>query len=374
MRGLNARSVRRGVALFWALLSVSLGGSGAQAAPVSARLMELLASDAGLGLLRESTAGNELVSRLLGRRLTGARDDARDVGSLRARLELADADQLQVELQARLERAESEFESQRKMRPMSPAERGQLLEELSSRWLRIRVNASGSIEFVELTAGAGSYAASREAMAGLRLAPTSLGATLESAIPVEPGSMTASLGAQLYDELIGIENRFLFQNGLDSAEGIAQAVGGGTNAPVTLKDMLEYVVAERQKMSAELLRLEAQYRPADRLLADTLDKAAHEVGLSQHSLHKIEAKAPALAAVPFTGGESADEILDYVHKLFGEMGELKVAVRVNGLVGRGSRSRTWARFSAEGRLLMPPARVLWRSSRNTLSTWARSWI
>lgn len=338
----------RGFNVLWAMLSLWLVGSLAQAAPISARLLELLGCDAGVALMHDTQAGHELAIRILGRDFTGAAD----VADLNRKIfALPAGDDLRGELQSRLERAEDEFDSKLRARPMSLGDRSLLLEELSSRYLKFQLLGGGKIEFLPIDAGGGGYAGAREAMEGLRLAPTSLGATLETAIPVEPGSMVSRLGAKVYDELIGIESRFMVRDGLESADEIAQGVRasrGGGNSAVTLKDMLDYVVAERQRMAGELRSLEARYRTADPLLSETLGKAAHEVDLSPAALEKVAEKAPVLAALTFGQGEHGDQILDYVSKLRGEMGELKVAVRVKDLVARGLKVEELGAFFGKG--------------------------
>jgi hypothetical protein len=163
--------------------------------------------------------------------------------------------------------------------------------------------------------------------------------------------MVARLGSQLYDDLLSIESRFMEKNGISSAEGIARAVRvsrGRMPGPVTLKDMMEYVVAQRQQMSAELSRLAGRYRTTDPLLANSLEKAAHEAGFSQSALNKIQDKMVDWATETYVDGRPADAILDYVRKLWGEMGELKVAVRVKGLVGRGLNVQDLGVFFGKG--------------------------
>jgi hypothetical protein len=335
--------------VLWALGGAAFGIAGiggAYASPVPARLIELLSSRAGEALLIESRAGRVLTERLLGRELSGSyRPGGRDLIDLRARLERADAEALRPELESRLSKANEELESALGGRSRTLAERTRIIEDVSSRFLAFRAGQSGRIDFVVQPA-AGD-------LASMRVAAFRAGQAFEAAVPVEEGSMASRWGNELTEDLAAIEEHYLRAKGLGSAEGIARGVRaerGGKSQDVNLQEMLDYVVGQRQEMSARFLKLAERYRSGDPVLAEHLGRIASEVGLTPKVLHRIEARAHELSIVDYEGPESAEPLMGYARGLLGQLGEIKVAVRLRGVVARGLKVEDLGRFLGKGEL------------------------
>lgn len=343
------RGARLGMVL-WALGGAALGIAGiggAYASPVPARLLELLSTSAGEQLLLESRAGRGLTERILGRKLSGsAHSSGRDLQDLRARLERADTESLRPELETRLERAREELESALQGRPRSLAERNRIVEEISSRFLEIGPSPSGRITFLELRE-VGGLSRSRDAFLDRGVQ------TFEGAVPVEAGSMAGRWGSELTDELRAIEHHYLRAQGLESSEGIARGVRaqrGGKSQDVNLQEMMEYIVTQRQEMSARFMKLAERYRGSDPVLSEHLGRISSEVGVNGRILARIDARAHELLIVDYDGHQSAEPLMGYVRGLIGQLGEIRVAVRLRGVVGRGLKVQDLGRFMGKGPL------------------------
>lgn len=362
--------VRTGVVLAIGMAVGLEGFSGAHAAPVPTRLMELLASEAGSGILYETPAGRALAKRLLGRRLrlSSAESRAADLRELRVRLERPDAETLHSELVTRLERAQSELGGLSARGRLAAGQRRALLEGVSSRYFEFEsAGRAGRIEFVALPKGGpapamGGYRASSQALergasgsgatvTPIRSAPPASVAAFESVVPVERGSMTDRLGQGLYDELIELESHVMNARGLSDSDRIASLLvaerrGQGS---VRLIDIADHVIAEREALARKLDDLASRYQGKDPLLAKTLRQAAGKLEMSQRSVRRLDKKAAEQWNEPYEGRQSAEGVMDYVAAIPGELGELKVALRVGGLSARGLQVGELAELLAQGR-------------------------
>jgi hypothetical protein len=333
--------------------AVALGLALSFLAPASAlanpaSLHRLLRTGWARALLTETRAGAELAERIAGKPVR----DVADLIDLRARIEAADprAARLRAELEPRLEsiRAELEAQGASRGRPSAP-----LLEELATRHLGLadsarweRAGRLGAIEFV--AAAPEAFPAARARL--LAAAPEA--SSFEAAVEVAPLSIEGRLpaSAKIYDRLVALERRFLESEGLadpDRASEQVRARLGGRNP--TLKDILDHVVQARQELARELQALSARYRGGNDLLSGTLSKAAHEIRLNDSALRKYAAKAPELASVDYQPGRHFEDFTGYTAKLRGELGELRVAVREEGVVARGAEVEAIGRFFGTGR-------------------------
>jgi hypothetical protein len=323
-----------------ALSAGLLGHPGAAFGAAGGRLLELLTQEVGISLLRDTAAGRELAVRLIGRPVA----DVADIQDLHASLDRADSARVRAELERRFSQAEDEARVRLEKKPLNPAERARLVEELSERFLVTRADSGGTLEFVsEGIRPQAGYEAGRAAMADI----------FDSVIPVEAGSIEDRLpkDSKVYGRLVEIENRYFEERSVMHPDAIAQKLMQDRGVDhVLLEDVLGYIVDQRLQMADELRKLAAGYRAQQPLLANTLGQAAESIGLSPDSLGKFKVKMRDVGQQEYVMGQKYIDMPGYTGILRGEMGELKVAVRISGLADRGLRARDLGRFFGRGKV------------------------
>jgi hypothetical protein len=116
------------------------------------------------------------------------------------------------------------------------------------------------------------------------------------------------------------------------------AKGLGRDAPVSLQEMLDYGLAQREAMGDRLRELAERYAAQDPGLAGLLRKVASDAGPTIKELRRARSHEP----------DSVDEVMGHVRGIVGQLGELKVAVRLNGLAARGLDIQDLGRFMGHG--------------------------
>jgi hypothetical protein len=84
-------------------------------------------------------------------------------------------------------------------------------------------------------------------------------------------------------------------------------------------------------------------------VAELFDRAAGDADLSGKALRRLDSHAEELGEINYDGPRSADLVMGHVYNLFGQMGELRVAVRLKGIVARGLEPENLGRFMGEGK-------------------------
>jgi hypothetical protein len=310
--------------LLWAGALAPLGGAAAAGLP---GLASFLDSDEGITLL-QTTRGRALMERLIGRPLQGAGD----LGDLHAYLDQQAALPLNRRLESNVEKISEELRVRtggRGLAVLARAEREILLEEISSRYLDVDA----------LVPTPGKFEAARVRF---------LQGEFEAAIPIEKGSLEDRLAPdqKIWSRLMAIEKKYLRNLGLGRPEQIAAIVRerlGVRTAEVP--QMMDYIFATRRQMAAELKATAALYQRSEPFLAESLEKAAKLIHVSDATAAKFAQKLKESAInwrnIP---GASSEEIPGALAQLRGELGELKVSVRLAGVEARGLTVKQLGRF------------------------------
>ncbi|MGK5083882.1 hypothetical protein WDW37_11320 [Bdellovibrionota bacterium FG-1] len=310
-----------------------LGGS--LPAQSASRLYDFFASDVGLVLLRDTALGRELVEKILGRRLV---DVTRDLPALRSRLERPDVESVKFkgEIETRILEFESEFQARLRVSPgLGAGDRQALIEELSSRFFDFSISS-----------GQGGLAAAQAAF-------VNAGTGSMASFAVEPGSIEARLAPsdKIDERLVQLEYKYYREKHLLQPRRMADELKIRTGSQrVTLRQMVEHILESRVEMARELLDLSKVYQGKEPFLSSTLEKASHEVGVSEGARNHFAEKASALEAIEYVDGSEFEDLNGYTSKLRGEMGELRAAVRLAGVSERGLRIGQLGRYFGQGPL------------------------
>ncbi len=159
-------------------------------------------------------------------------------------------------------------------------------------------------------------------------------------VPIEPNSLEAAFranqgGRSFYERLVQLEDRYFRQRMLLFPDELAISISRAKGRPATPWDLLEKVAAERQSMSRELQELAQSMQAESPWFAESLRKSAEALSLDGARLARMREKQRTLSRTPYVAGHTYPELEGYTSLLRGEMGELRVALRLEGVQHRG---------------------------------------
>ena len=294
----------------------------------SAEAITLAPRDLQLEVFSRTRIGRQISEAILG---VPVRNSA-DLDRLLALLNSRDPRLLQVrsELELRIPQLARELE---KLPPR--ASLPDPLEALASRILRFEAGPEG-IHFYPFQSELASASFSRNAQSFLEGAPLS---RFELGIPRSPRSIDRSLllADSISERLARLEGRYVHELGVLDAETIAHRLA--LKKPrVTVKDITDEILRIRGELTEIMTAWAQEYRSRSPQLSEQIRKTVHELTLSPEAFARYQQKAHELARLSYEPGVHDDLIRGYNGKLQGELGELRVLVRVNDFTARGLKT------------------------------------
>lgn len=305
-------------------------------------------------LLQSTREGKTFARGVLGRAIY----DQSDLRRLSKRLSRGDRETkaLRSDFETRLHRIEAELKTRRAGVPQLGT-RSELLESLAAQHLKTISGSNGRIQFAGPPSGARNITQAREAfiqsaseaaeqaravkISSADAATRESARAFENAIPIVPGSIEAGLRTQskIYGRLKLLEEKYLYEGALYDGDRIAEFLSHQPalrGKPVTLHNVIAYVVIRRKELASELITLADFYGHESPLLANLLRHAAGKIGMSESATRRFAEKMPELSAKIYEpGGKHYHDVASYAAVIWGELGELRVAVREAGLSERG---------------------------------------
>jgi hypothetical protein len=279
-------------------------------------------------LFSNTRIGRQLAEHLLGSPIQNSSDLSRLISRLRSNDHATQ--RIRTELELRIPQLARELEKL----PVSAALESHL-DSLASRILRFDVTTEG-LHFYPFVSELPSASFTRNAQLFLEATPLS---RFEAAIPRAPRSIDRSLSRNysISERLALLEDRVVHELGVLDAESIAHRLAL-TNEQVTVQQITDEILRIRQEITKSLRDWSQEYRSLHPQLSQQLQKTANELTLSPDALVRYQHKSQELARLVYEPDAYDDLIRGYNGKIQGELGELKVLVRVNDFSARGLKT------------------------------------
>jgi hypothetical protein len=303
---------------FVAAALFALAATLAQAAPLSPRALQLEA-------FANTSAGREISRALLGAPVR----TLSDLDQLAWKLRSNDPHirSIREELELRMPQLARELERYSNLHATHAH-----LESLSARILRFDQTEAG-LQFFPFFSELPSASFTRSAQNFLEAAPET---RFEAAIPRGPRSIDRQLGVRnsIYARLMDLEKKYVHQLGVLDPDAIAHRLAV-TRPRVTVRDVTDEILRLRREMLRELNDWAHFYDSAHPSLAKQLRKTRAELNMSSDATARYQIKARDFEQWEYVAGQHDDMIRGYNGKVQGELGELRVLVRVDDFSQRG---------------------------------------
>jgi len=279
-------------------------------------------------LFTQTRIGRQISEHLLGSPVQNSADLSRLISRLRAND--AATYRIRTELELRVPQLARELEKL----PAS-VRLDDHLDALANRILRFDIAADG-LHFYPFVSELPSASFTRNAQQFLDATPLS---RFETAIPRAPRSIDRSLNwnHSIAERLARLENRVVHELGVLDAESIAHRLAL-THEEVRIHQITDEILRIRGEITRNLRDWSQEYRSLHPQLSQQLQKTASELTLSPEALVRYQQKSQELARLVYEPETYDDLIRGYNGKIQGELGELKVLVRVNDFSARGLKT------------------------------------